>query len=119
MSIEVARALTGYYNHDCYGWVITKDNISGEGEESDKGTMGPAIITEDITNRLNAGEGKRFRMLDDDGVICYYGRIILPPEDEEWEDEYEFRPLTDFGEPNVGATEIQYWDDDKKAYVTL
>jgi hypothetical protein len=44
-------------------------------------------------------------MLDDDGIVYYYGKIVG--------DGCEgFEPLRDFGTPNAGCTSIQYKDDD-------
>ena len=100
-------------------WIITKDKIADadakEGTNSNaKGLTGPRIATDNDIKRLKAGEGVRFRMLDDDGEIYYYGRWL--EEDDctgEYEDgfygaEPEFSPLDNFGRPNAGCTEIQY-----------
>lgn len=91
-------------------WIITKDKI-----ESDAvGVTGPRIATENDIARLKAGEGKRFRMLDDDGEIYYYGRWLEdsecsgPYEDGYYGAEPEFSPLDNFGRPNAGCTEIQF-----------
>jgi hypothetical protein len=95
-------------------WIITKDKIAEpdarEASNSNaKGLTGPRTATENDLKRLAAGEGTRFRMLDDDGEIYYYGRWL--EEDECTEDYYaepEFSPLDNFGAPNAGCTEIQY-----------
>lgn len=56
-----------------------------------------------------ATSGRRFRMKDDDGELYYEGVMVVLPEDG---DEADFRPLSDFGTPNAGATSIEYQRDD-------
>ena len=46
----------------------------------------------------------RFRMLDDDGMMYYKGYS---------DDSSSFEPLDDFGMPNAGCTDIQYWENGK------
>ena len=91
-------------------WIITKDKI-----ESDAlGTTGPGIASDNDVKRLKAGEGVRFRMLDDDGEIYYYGRQLAESDcTEDYEGgfygaESEFAPLDNFGRPNAGCTDIQF-----------
>lgn len=89
-----------------YGWVITKDELFEPSDEqygitSKKGVMGPQNIPPTIERRLRDGEGKLFRMLDDDGEVYYYGRLIHP-------DGEGIEPLDDFGMPDSGCTEIQF-----------
>jgi len=96
-----------------YGWVITKDKLcEGEGDRNDKGTMGPRSMPEEIVQRLNSGEGRTFRMLDDDEEIYYYGRYIGDDSED------MLGPLDDFGMPNAGCTMIQYKNEDGK-YETI
>jgi hypothetical protein len=91
-------------------WIITKDKI----ESDSVGVTGPRIATDADVKRLKAGEGKRFRMLDDDGEIYYYGRQLEYSEcTEEYEQgmfgsESDFAPLDNYGGPNAGCTEIQF-----------
>ncbi|EEF58308.1 hypothetical protein [Pedosphaera parvula] len=59
-------------------------------------------MSDEILAGLKAGEGKEFRMLDDDKNLMASGRYIGP------DDETEFRPLDDFGMANWGCTMIQY-----------
>lgn len=105
-------------------WIITKDKIAEadapEGTNLNaKGLTGPSTASDNDVKRLKAGEGKRFRMLDDDGEIYYYGRWL--EEDDctaEYEEGYyaqspEFSPLDNFGAPNAGCTELQY-DEGKR-----
>lgn len=46
----------------------------------------------------------KFRMSDDDGEIYYYGYS---------NDSSSFDPLDDFGMPNAGCTDIEYYEDGK------
>jgi hypothetical protein len=100
-------------------WIITKDKIADadakEGTNSNaKGLTGPRTATEADIKRLQAGEGTRFRLLDDDGEIYYYGRQLETSDCTEeyengmWGAESEFAPLDNFGRPNAGCTELQY-----------
>lgn len=86
-------------------FMITKDKI-----ESDAvGVIGPRGASEADVKRLKAGEGVRFRMLDDDQEIYYYGRRLEESDaDADYYAEPEFSPLDCFGTPNAGCTEIQY-----------
>lgn len=86
-------------------WIIVKDKI-----ESDAvGVTGPRTASESDVKRLQAGEGVRFRMLDDDGEIYYYGRQLAESDaDSGYGGETEFAPLDNFGTPNAGCTEIQF-----------
>lgn len=43
-----------------------------------------------------------FRMLDDDGEVYYHGKSSCSS---------SFDPLDDFGMPNAGCTDIQYFED--------
>ena len=88
-----------------YCWIIDKDHIAEEGDEEGTnlnavGMMGGALADP----RHLEGETERFRMLDDDEVLYYEGRIG---------GDYEgFEPLDDFGMPNAGAVSIQYRNQD-------
>lgn len=100
-------------------WIITKDKIADKNEPEGtnlnaKGLMGPGCITENDKKRLLAGEGKRFRMLDDDGEIYYYGRWLEKDDCTEVYEEGMFggdsecAPFDDFGRPNAGCTQLEY-----------
>ena len=60
-------------------------------------------LGDDIVGPYNADETittnkARFKMYDDDGILCYRGEIY---------GEYDgFEPLDDFGAPNDGCTAI-------------
>ena len=82
-----------------YRWKIVKDHIGGGSE----GTEGPANAPdEDLLDEPNYEE-EDFRLLDDDEIVYYTGRI--------WGDYDGFEPLDEFGSPNAGAVAIQYKDD--------
>lgn len=84
-----------------YAWIIDRDHV-----DSDVGVRGPRGINSALDSALSNGEGKSFRMYDDDGELYYEGRLVTT--EDEQDPEVEFRPLTDFGMPNAGATEIHY-----------
>lgn len=86
-----------------YAWIITRDRLTPSGKFCRKGTQGPSLATPADLAKLQAGEGRKFRMLDDDGEVYYEGRIIG---DEGAET--DFGPLDDFGTPDAGCTSIQY-----------
>lgn len=93
-----------------YAWTIDKDVLTASiGGDDESGTTGPSNAPQTLLDRLAAGEGTRFRMLDDDGELYYEGRILIDDE----QDEEAFGPLNDFGMPNAGCTEIQYKRDRK------
>ncbi len=87
-----------------YGWVITEDAIC---DGDDKNVFGPSNISAANRAKLAAGEGKTFKMYDDDGVFYYQGRVVADADEEESE-ETLFGPLDDFGLPNAGAVIIKY-----------
>ena len=90
-----------------YAWVISTDHLyDGDTIDRDEaGTMGPHDAPDDLLARLRAGEGRAFRMYDDDDELYYSGRIITRSEPGSEDD---FGPLEDFGTPNVGAVTIKY-----------
>lgn len=111
-------------------WIITKDKIADKSEPEGtnlnaKGLIGPGIATEADKARLHKGEGRRFRLLDDDGEIYYYGRQLLESEcTEEYEDgmfggDSELAPFDDFGRGNAGCTQIEVYNKDKKKWQGL
>lgn len=92
-----------------YAWIITTDHLfSDEGLpalQDEAGTTGPRDAPAGLLARLAGGEGRTFRMYDDDGELYYTGRILTGdvPGSED-----DFGPLADFGTPNAGCTEIRY-----------
>jgi hypothetical protein len=105
-----------------YAWIIDKDHIAVEVEPEGTnmnalGVIGPRDAPEDLILRLKHGEGRLFRMYDDDGELYYSGRILVEvPDSWALQDEH-FGPLYDFGGPNAGCTEIRYKQG--KSWVTL
>jgi hypothetical protein len=91
-----------------YGWIITEDHINTEdGDVSDVNRKGPRDLDKEVFERLQAGEGSRFRLYDDDNNLYYEGRFLGI-------DEFSgFEPLDDFGMPWAGCTIIRYLIDDE------
>lgn len=84
-------------------WIIDKDHIADPqakpGTNANAvGLMGPRGFDGDTSKLVH-----RFRMLDDDGEVCYEGRC------DTCDDDNALGPLDNFGLPNAGATTIQYW----------
>lgn len=96
-----------------YAWIITKDLISEPGEKSDVGVMGPSNASEAHLVVVRNGGGRAFRMLDDDGEVYYHGRVTGDSDSAD----ADFGPLDDYGTPNAGCTEIQYYENHR--WVTL
>lgn len=93
-----------------YAWMITKDHLfDGEGITGDEaGTSGPSNADPVLLERVRQGEGKTFRMWDDDGELYYTGRLITRA-DKYWGfEQIMAAPLDDFGTPNAGCTLIKW-----------
>jgi hypothetical protein len=79
-------------------WIITKDHCKTEYDPRDQTG----------TQSVNFDEAKaaslvhRFRMYDDDDVLCYEGLANTN------DSAAAFGPLDDFGTPNAGCTSIFY-----------
>ena len=89
-------------------WVITADKLyrPGKDDASATGTAGPHQATKEEVEQA-AKHGRVFRMLDDDGIVYFHGRI-LTTEEHGTGSELDFVPLDEFGRPDSGAVEIQY-----------
>jgi len=84
-----------------YAWIIDYADAGTGADEM--GTIGPHHADRKLVGRLvHERAGDTFRMKDDDGEVCYVGRIILD------DDTSGFEPLDDFGMPNAGCTSIEY-----------
>ncbi|MFE6739852.1 hypothetical protein [Streptomyces tubercidicus] len=95
-----------------YGWIITK---GGDGID---GLTGPNGIPKEISARLRAGEGRKFRMYySGDPEVAAYGRIITP--DDEVGGELDFAPLDDWGKGGLGCGEIRYHNPETDEWVEL
>lgn len=111
-------------------WIITKDKIADAEDKEhypDGGSnlyavnlVGPGSASDNDKTRLLAGEGRKFRLKDDDGEIYYYGRQLLESDcTEDYESgmfgqDSDLAPLTDFGAPNAGCTQIEIYNDKKE-----
>ena len=88
-------------------FIITADHINA-GDDRRVGVIGPSAISSVLTVRLKAGEGQRFRLIDDDNCLCYEGKFLDGPDVAD-----EFQPLDCFGMPDAGCTRIDYWEPGK------
>lgn len=83
-------------------WTITDDKLAEPGSlpgtnDNAAGVVGPRgakLTHKEICEHSNR---VRFRLYDDDNVICYEGFLV---------GDDEFAPLDQFGEPNAGCTRI-------------
>lgn len=100
-----------------YGWILDVDTIydpvTDEGGPA-VGLVGPRLIHPEIEQLLREGHGDRFRMLDDDGMVYYEGRIAGRDTNH-----FMFAPLDDFGRPNAGCTTIEYQHPVSKGWEPL
>lgn len=90
-------------------WIIMKDRLFDPKEEGSKSRFGCRSPKWDELSANNAPTFK-FRLLDDDGEVYYEGKSTRND---------SFAPLDNFGTPDAGCTEIQYWNEEKKAWETL
>ncbi len=81
-----------------YGWLINSATEDVDDQDA-VGTLGPGNIGGPMIDKLRAGEGSRFRIFDDDGILYYEGRGLACR---------GLEPLEDFGTPNAGATRIDW-----------
>lgn len=90
-----------------YAWVVTRDHFAAgwPGEDSTVGRQGPENAPQALLDRLEAGEGVIYRLLDDDGEVMCEGRVV-------GDIGYEGDPLTDFG-PYWGCTRYDEFSDGK------
>lgn len=96
-----------------YGWIIDHDHLTDHLEPEEtwgnaRGLMGPGHpqIPDEIIEKLQTGEGTKFRMLDDDGNAYYYGRLVDLNANDAFDN--SFAPMDDFGNPNAGCVTIEY-----------
>jgi hypothetical protein len=103
-------------------FVITKDHI---GDFPAVGVVGPRSalnavecsredLKSDVAEKTIKAKGQRFKMYDDDGELYYEGYFLSHSEESD-----EFEPLTCFGAPNAGATEIRYKNPKTNKFETL
>ena len=85
------------YEKRGYAWIVTEDLL----DDNLKGVRGPALTSTCRPADYNKGN---YRLLDDDdSVLCYVCLVG---------DYSGFEPLDDWGTAALGATSIQYFDDD-------
>jgi|SRR6185369_3210885 len=99
-----------------YAWIIDAVGPDSGLDQDEIGTTGPSNAPDELIHQLEIDRdaGRNFRIYDDDGILYYEGRILLPDDPDEQE---EFGPLWDWGAPNAGATELQCLRDGR--YVRL
>jgi hypothetical protein len=107
-----------------YGWIITRDHLAEADNAQHRGApasvprvdrLGPSNLSPEIRQLLTCNDPTRinlalitklevwhWRCLDADGEIYYEGIYVGPGEGS------MFGPLTDFAQPDAGATDIQY-----------
>jgi hypothetical protein len=78
-----------------YAWIIDRDLLE-DGKRA--GLTGPRSAKPELLRQLTNRQGIQFRMMDDDDVVYYEGRIVGDCDG--------FEPLDDFGEGNAGCTGI-------------
>jgi hypothetical protein len=108
-----------------YRWTITHANpavFPGAEQAQEVGVTGPRDA-----GSTDGLPGFTFRLLDDDGIWYYRGRIFVQGGDAPslyrrrdgttpepfiasvpWAEDEAFGPLWDYGTPNAGCTDIQY-----------
>ncbi len=101
---------------DTYAWRIdTWCDV--EGTPMGEGIVeGPSGAPDDLLMRVRAGEGKRFRLKDDDGNVYCKGRLLVREGTENLDLGFdpEFAPLDDYGTGGLGCTDVEYWERDPK-----
>lgn len=99
------------YSH--YGWIITEDHLDFSDDQSEVGTIGPSNISDEMMESLKNGEGKPFRLYDDDRELYYSGLYL----GELYGDGGD--PLMDFGMPNAGCTYMSEKNADGEWEITI
>jgi hypothetical protein len=84
-----------------YEWTIFRDCL----DKRRVSIVGPSSAQMTQAQIKRHPEAKRFRLLDGDGTVCFYGAIVDPVRGG------EFQSLDDYGTPAHGCTDIQYWTD--------
>ena len=87
-------------------FILTEDNINGASTKEN--TVSP-------TNKIKQAYPKRFRLLDDDEIVYFYGRMKIQEHGVEVD---EFLPLDRLG-TGYGCTEIQVWSFDLNEWETV
>jgi len=127
MSIYYASLFAPDPDSQPYAWRISRDHLADGPDDpyNGAGTVGPSDAPDDLCALLehpitNQDKVMAFRILDDDGELYYSGHLAAynePSSDDprglvtnpyKLDERAAFGPLTDYGTPNAGATEIQY-----------
>ena len=90
-------------------FIITRDVLTEEdgptAYATAVGVIGPRGASRRDVERLKAGEGIEFRLLDDDREVYYEGRRLEESDaDEVYGGDPELAPLDCFGMPDSGCT---------------
>lgn len=115
-----------------YAWYIDRDRdaeLSANPGESEVGTSGPSNAPESLLEQAKAGNGVRFRLMDEGDIdecnadsphavkagergygVVYEGVLVDPT------DSWPFGPLDDFGRPNYGCISIQHYNEDTERF---
>lgn len=102
---EVARLLSEQRGGSAnYGFIVKRDHL----DDTDIEVIGPSNIDPTVEERLLKGEGRCFKIYDDDQELYFSGRCIDLEADGDSLSEGSFGPLWDYGTPDSGATEIRY-----------
>lgn len=109
-----------------YAWVIERDHLDKPGKDphTAKGLTGPSAAPQELLDRLERGQGVRFRMYDGDGELYFTGRVLALNEDgttqafKDAGDEF-MAPLDDFGGPDSGCVEIRYRNTETREWESL
>lgn len=97
-----------------WAWLIDEEYNDADEEHNGPATaveiFGPSDAPDDLLAQLRTGEGVRFKLYDDDGILNLAGRILCADEQPAWDQDEEiaFAPLNDYGTPGWGSTEIRY-----------
>lgn len=88
-------------------WIIKQDTLAEEGAKPGANENAVGIKSVDFNDQADVSDWTQFRLLDDDGEVYYVGVI-----DTVYCSEAKaFSPLDDFGTPNAGCTEMQYFEN--------
>lgn len=90
-----------------YAWVITENNTELYNEENSiVGIRGPSSCHLTKDEIVNHSEAKKFRLVDDDDIVYCGGYFVDLAGNASG-----FEPKDNFGEPELGCTTIQYYED--------
>jgi hypothetical protein len=88
-------------------WIIDADHTAEHNTKPGTNMNAVDMKSADYDPALDNTLTEPFRLLDADGEVYYEGRSTNSDSEE------AFSPLDDFGTPNAGCTEIQYFKGDR------